>query len=165
MNLRRIFRHLLAPGWVVRRAFPRRALARIEAAIAASEVKHRGELRFAVEGALDFLLVWHDIPVRQRAVDLFSELRVWDTEDNCGVLIYLQLVDHDVEIVADRGIARSVPQARWDELCHDMEEAFRAGRYEEGTLRAVEEIGTLLAQHFPPGEDNPNELPDRPVVL
>ena len=102
---------------------------------------------------------------RDRALELFSALRVWDTEHNSGVLIYLQMVDHRIEIVADRGIARLVAQAQWDAICRRMETEFHAGRFEAGALSAIDEITRLLAAHFPAGESNPDELPDRPVVI
>jgi len=165
MDLRRIFRHLFAPDWLVYRAFPRAALKRIEAAIRQSEAAHRGELRFAVEAGLDLLPVLRGLTPRQRALDAFSRLRAWDTEENSGVLIYVQLVDRDIEIVADRGISAKVGQAQWDAICHRMEEAFRARRFEAGVLEGIAEITTLLTTHFPARRENPDELPDRPVVL
>ena len=96
---------------------------------------------------------------------MFSLLDVWDTEENTGVLIYVQLIDHAIEIVADRGIAKRVPQAEWDAICRAMERAFRADRYEQGALEAIGTVTAILARHFPPGAANPNELPDKPVVL
>jgi hypothetical protein len=165
MDLRRIFRHLFAPDWLVYRAFPRATLTRIEAAIRQSEAVHRGELRFAVEPGLDLLPVLRGLTPRQRALDVFSRLRTWDTEENSGVLIYVQLVDRDIEIVADRGISAKVGQAQWDAICHRMEDAFRARRFEAGVLEGIAEITKLLTTHFPARRDNPDELPDRPVVL
>ena len=102
---------------------------------------------------------------RERAIEVFSRLRVWDTAHNRGVLIYIQLVDRDIEIVADRGINAKVEQREWEEICHRMESAFRAGRFEAGALEGIREITALLARHFPPRDTNPDELPDRPVVL
>ena len=165
MNIKRIVKHLFAPHWIIARAFPRHALAAIENAIRASEQSHDGELRFAVEAGLDLLpLLRGQIP-RQRAIEVFSALRVWDTEHNSGVLIYVQLVDHRIEIVADRGINARVEQQQWDAICRRMEEAFRQKRFEQGALAAIGEITALLARHFPPRGDNPDELSDRPVVL
>lgn len=161
----RLVRHLLAPPWAVRRAFPAATLDAIEAAIGDSETRHRGELRFAVEAGLDFLPVWHGETARERAVEVFSDLRVWDTEENSGVLIYVQLVDRKVEILADRGISSRVAQAEWDAICREMEKAFRGQRYEQGALAAIRRVGALLATHFPARLLNPNELPDRPVRL
>ena len=165
MDLKRTFKHLFAPDWLVYRAFPRAALMRIEAAIKQSEAVHRGELRFAVEAGLDLLPVLRGLTPRQRALDVFSRLRAWDTEENSGVLIYVQRVDRDIEIVADRGISAKVGQAQWDAICHRMEEAFRARRFEAGVLEGIAEITMLLTAHFPARRENPDELPDRPVVL
>jgi uncharacterized membrane protein len=165
MNLARTIRHLMLPDWVVLRAFPSGTLRRIEAAIKESEASHNGELRFAVEAGLDPVPLFKDVGPRQRAIDLFSQLRVWDTEHNSGVLIYVQLVDHRIEIVADRGIAAKVPQQEWDAICRRMEAAFRERRFEAGGLQGIAEITGLLAAHFPPRGANPDELPDRPAVL
>ena len=165
MNPGRVMHHLFAPPWLVRRAFPKPALDRIEAAISASEKNHRGEIRFAVEGALDFLSVLKGLTPRNRALDVFSLLRVWDTEENTGVLIYLQLVDRDIEIVADRGIAARIAQPEWEAICARMEEAFKAGRYQEGVLAGIAQVGELLERHFPAGAASTDELPDRPAVL
>jgi uncharacterized membrane protein len=161
----RALRHLFAPPWLVRRAFPQDALDRIEAAIGASEKRHRGEIRFAVESGLDFLPVVRGLTPRARAIEVFSMLGVWDTEENTGVLLYLQLVDHDIEIVADRGIARTIAQTEWDAICHRMEEAFRAKQYESGVIGGIAEVSELLARHFPAGAADRDELPDRPSVL
>jgi hypothetical protein len=165
MDLARVLRHLFIPGWVARRAFPARVLTRIEDAIRESERAHRGELRFVAEGDLDLLPVLRGLTPRQRAVEVFSALGVWDTAENSGVLVYVQLVDHRIEIVADRGIAASVPQSDWETICRRMEEAFRRGDYEGGAIAGIREVTALLARHFPPGAANPDELPDRPVVL
>jgi hypothetical protein len=165
MRVTRILKHLVAPDWLVYRAFPRAALARVEAAIRRSESAHGGELRFAVEAGLDFLPLVKGLTPRQRALEVFSRLGVWDTEHNSGVLIYLQLVDRDIEIVADRGINAKVDQAQWEAICRRMEDAFRGGRFEQGVLDGVGEITALLVRHFPARGDNPDELPDLPVVL
>ena len=165
MDLRRLFRHLLTPGWLVYRSFPRPVLLRIEEAIRESEKAHDGELRFAIEAGLPAVSLLKGITPRQRAREVFGQLAVWDTEHNSGVLIYLQLVDRDIEILADRGIAAKVEQDTWEGICRRMETAFRAGEFEAGTLRGIAEITALLARHFPPGGANPNELPDQPVVL
>lgn len=161
----RALRHLLAPQWVVNRAFPRAVLDRIESEIHASEALHRGEIRFAVEAGLDLLPLLKGITPRARAVEIFSQLRVWDTEENSGVLIYVQLVDHDIEIVADRGISAEVRQQEWDAVCLRMQEAFHAGRYAQGSIEGIRSITELLRRHFPPRAANPDELPDAPAVL
>lgn len=165
IDFKRILKHLVAPQWVVRRAFPAPVLARIEAAVTASEVNHRGEIRFVVEGALDLIPLMKGITPRERALQVFSELRVWDTEENTGVLIYVQFIDRDIEIVADRGVNARVAQKEWDAMCQRMEEAFHAGRYEHGMLAGIERITRLLTVHFPARRINPDELPDKPVTL
>jgi hypothetical protein len=161
----RLIKHLLIPGWWAQRAFGGAVLTRVEAAVAQSERQHRGELRFAVEGGLDPRVLLKGMTSRQRAVEVFSQLRVWDTEENSGVLIYVQLIDRDIEIVADRGINARVAQAEWDAICTRMESEFRDGRFEAGALSAIDEITALLARHFPAREANPNELSDKPVLL
>ena len=133
--------------------------------IHAQEARHVGELRFAVEGGLEFERVLGRQDARDRAIELFGKLGVWDTEHNSGVLIYVQLVDRRIEIVADRGISARVAQAQWDAICRRMEAAFRDRRFEAGALAAIGEITKLLAQHFPPLSENPDELPNSPVVL
>lgn len=165
MDVARILKHLTLPAWWTHRAFGHDDLAAISAAVTASERAHRGELRFVVEGPLPLASLWRGESARQRGAGLFAQYRVWDTEENSGILIYVQLVDRRVEILADRGIAARVPQAEWDAICREMEQAFRAGRWREGALAAVARAGELLARHFPPGADNPNELPDAPVTL
>lgn len=165
MRIGRVVRHLFTPSWVLGRTFTPRVMAAIDAAVAASEVHHRGEIRFAVEAGLDLPELMRDVTARERAVEVFSRLRVWDTEENTGVLIYVQWLDRRVEIVADRGIARCVPQTAWDGVCRTMEAAFRDGRFGEGSVEAVRAVGDLLAGPFPARADNPNELPDRPVLL
>ena len=161
----RALKHLFAAPWLVRRAFPKEVLARIEAAVAESEAKHRGEIRFAVEGSLDFVPVVRGLTAWSRALELFALLGIWDTDENTGVLIYVQLVDRRIEIVADRGIAKLIVQRQWDAICRRMEESFKNGRFEEGAITAINEVTALLARHFPAGERNPDELPDRPVLL
>lgn len=165
MNLQRIFRHLSYPQWRTRRAFPLSTRRAIEAAVAASENSHRGELRFVVEGGLDLPLLWRGVDAHTRAIDVFAQLRVWDTEENSGVLIYVQLADRRVEIVADRGIHARVGNAGWQAICHDMEQAFAAGQFEAGALTGLDAIGQLLAAHFPAGMDNPDELANTPTLL
>jgi len=165
MNLRRLLTHLSMPDWLARRPVSVADLAAVTTAIAASETRHRGELRFVLEGALPIDALWHDHTARQRAIQLFSELRVWDTSDNSGVLIYVQLIDRRVEILADRGINAKVAQSEWDAICREMEIAFGAGQWRSGAASAVTRAGELLAQHFPATDENPNELPDSPLVI
>jgi uncharacterized membrane protein len=165
VQLKRIARHLLATPFAVRRVLPPAALAAIEGAIGQAETTHSGEIRFAVEAALDAGALFASLSARERALQVFAELGVWDTERNNGVLIYLLLADHDVEIVADRGIAAKVGAQAWEEICHAMEAAFAQGRYEEGVIGGVQAVASHLALHFPPGRAARNELPDKPVVL
>ena len=161
----RFGRHLVTDHWSARRAFPPAALKRVEDAIAEGERMHAGQLRFVVESALPMgLLVRGETP-RERAIEVFSRLRIWDTEENCGVLIYVLLADRGVEIVADRGIHRRVGDESWQAICRSMETAFRERRFADGAIGGIEAVNDLLAQHFPRTKPGPNELPDQPVVL
>lgn len=165
MNFERMFRHLSVSQRAVGRAFPPALLARIGQVVTASEKTHGGELRFVVEGSLSLAALWRDQSARQRALELFSLLRVWDTEQNCGVLIYVQALDRKLEIVADRGIAARVPQEDWQAICRRMEQAYARGEFEAGSLAALDEITRLLQSHFPARVPRGNELPDQPLVL
>ena len=165
MNIKRIVRHLLATHWQVNRAFPRQTLIAIDRAIKASEAAHVGEIRFAVEGALDGTPLFKGQSARERAIDVFSQLRMWDTEHNNGVLIYLLLADRDVEIVADRGVHERVGSLEWEKLCRAMEIAFQQGNYEAGVLSGIEAVTQHLVKHFPANGYDRNDLPDKPVVL
>jgi hypothetical protein len=165
MSMKRIARHLMATRWRVNRAFPGGTLIAIDRAIKASEATHRGEIRFVVEGALDTAPLLRGQTARERAIDVFSQLRIWDTERNNGVLIYLLLADRNVEIVADRGIDAKVGPREWERICRNMEAAFRQADFEGGVVGGIREVTRHLAEHFPPIGDDRNELPDKPVVL
>jgi uncharacterized membrane protein len=165
MNFARIFKHLLTPNWLARRAFSAAVLERIEAEVKRSETTHRGEIRFAVECGFQLMPLLKGLTARARAITVFSDLRVWDTAENTGVLLYLQLVDHDIEIVADRGINALVAQDEWEAICQRMEAAFRANRFEEGVIGGLRDITGLLARHFPARGENPDELSNKPVML
>jgi uncharacterized membrane protein len=167
MSIGRWLRHWFKTPYAVRKAFSEESLQRIQQAIADSERSHSGEIRFAVEASLPWSYLKRDAPARERAAMVFAKLRVWDTDQNNGVLIYVELADHSIELVADRGIARHVPRAEWDAICNAMRDHYRAGRFEQGTLEAVQAVGERLARHFPlaEGERNPNELSNRPAVL
>jgi uncharacterized membrane protein len=165
MNLTRLLKHWMMPAWRVRLAFPPKVLDAIEAAVAQAEAAHRGEIRFAVEGALPPAALWQGQSPRDRAIDVFSALRVWDTELNTGVLVYVQVADRAVEIVADRGINAKVKPEEWNAICADMQRAFGAGRFEEGAVAGLKAIAVLLRSHFAAPAANPNELPNRPVML
>ena len=162
MNLKRLLRHRWLDERDAARALDAAALAHLQARVAQSEALHSGEIRVLVEASLPLSYLWRDLQARARAVTLFGKLRVWDTEHNNGVLIYLLLADHAIEIVADRGLARHVPQAHWNALIKGMGGAFRAGQFEAGLLQAIEHVDEALSKHFPlaPGQTNPNELPD-----
>jgi uncharacterized membrane protein len=165
MQWKRVIRHLLTDHWSVRRAFPPAAMRAIRDKIGEQERRHGGELRFAVEASLPLSHLWRGQDARSRAVDLFSQLRVWDTEHNSGVLIYLLLADKRVEIVADRGIHNKVGGAAWEAICREMQQAFAAGHFEQGVNSGVGAISDLLATHYPPARDDSDELPNEPVVL
>ncbi|HSS46533.1 MAG TPA: TPM domain-containing protein [Burkholderiales bacterium] len=165
MNLKRIFKHLVIGHFAVRRAFPPRALRAIEQAIRDCEAAHRGQIRFAVESALDIAALSRGVSARARAIEVFSQLRVWDTEHNNGVLIYLLLADRNVEIVADRGVHARLGNSGWEEICRTMEQAFRERRFEEGVIAGIKAVGGHLQRHYPSQPPPPNELPDKPVIL
>lgn len=164
MDLKRMLRHMNSSQRSLRRAFPRAALSAIEQQIGACENNHQGEIRFAVEAALDTIPLLRGQSARERAIEVFSELRIWDTEHNNGVLIYLLLADRDVEIVADRGIDARVQHHEWEAICREMEKAFGAGDYERGSLTGICMVSSLLERCFPAQGANPNELPDKPVI-
>src|SRR5258708_18985522 len=149
MNIRRIGRHLLEHRWRVRRMFPPHLLAAIEQAIKAGEATHSGQVRFVVEGALDGAPLFRDQSARERALDIFSQLPIWDTVHNNGRLIYLLLADHDFEIVADRRIDATVGHADWEKICVEMETQFRAGNFEGGVIRGIEAGSRRVANAFP----------------
>lgn len=165
MDLIRVMRHLSTGRASVRRVFPLRAMNEIENAIRATESRHDGQIRFAVEASLELAPLLAGQSAQQRAIEVFAKLRVWDTEHNNGVLIYLLLADHDVEIVADRGIHIRLGKEVWEAICREMEAAFRAGHFEAGVLAGIHAVGEHLSRHFPARSGKPNEMPDRPVVL
>jgi uncharacterized membrane protein YgcG len=165
MGIGRIGRHLIEHRWRVRRIFTPKVLDHIEQAIKQGEATHAGQLRFVVEGALDGAPLFHDQPARERALDIFAQLRIWDTAHNNGVLIYLLLADRTVEIVADRGIDAKVGAAGWQKICRDMESDFRAGQFENGVIGGIAAVSRELAKYYPALGAGRNELPDQPVVL
>lgn len=164
-KLGRVARHLAAPGWLARHRFSRADREAIRAAVAESERRHRGELCFVAEGPMPAMASLRGTPSRARAEQLFRRLGVGNTREGTGVLIYVQLVDHRVEILADHGIAGRVAQFEWDRICRRMEEAFGHGAWRRGVLEAIDDASRLLALHFPARPDNPDELDDRPVLL
>jgi uncharacterized membrane protein len=166
MQFKRALRHLLATHWGTRRRFTPQVLAAIQQAIAQVESQHAGEIRFAVETALHPAELWHDMSPRQRALQAFAHLHVWDTHHNNGVLIYVLLADRAVEILADRGITAHIAQSEWDQICREMERHYRANDFGRGSVAGIEQIGHLLGRHFPGshGSGTP-ELPNQPVLL
>lgn len=165
MDIKRIAKHLTMTHWQVSRAFSSQTLSAIERAIKHSETAHVGEIRFVVEGALDGMPLFAGQTARERAVDVFSQLRIWDTEYNNGVLIYLLYADRDVEIIADRGIHSKVHSGEWAKICRQMETAFKQGEYEGGVVRGIQAVTTSLIEHFPAAGVGRNELSDKPMVL
>jgi uncharacterized membrane protein len=169
MQIGRLIRHAAMTHWRTRMLFPSATLDAIEQAIARAELTHAGEIRFAIEAALSPQHILNGASPRSRALEVFAHLHVWDTEHNNGVLIYVQLADRTVEIVADRGFEGRVSPAEWQAVCRLMEEHFRAGRFKEGSIAGVDAIGNLLTRHFPqnlnPAARSPNQLPDRPTLL
>jgi uncharacterized membrane protein len=165
MGIGRIGKHLIEHHWRVKRLFPPRVLDAIEQAIKTGETTHAGQVRFVVEGALDGRPLLRGQTARERALDVFSHLRIWDTEHNNGVLIYLLLADRQVEIVADRGIDAKVGASGWAKICTEMETDFKAGNFGSGSVRGIEAVSRELARFYPAHGQGPNELPDAPVVM
>ncbi len=174
-NIARFFKHMFSNPWQVKQHFSAEALQQIEAAITNSETQHTGEIRFVVEAGLHPYEIMIGKRPRERAIELFGQLNIWDTENNNGVLIYLLLADRDVEIVADRGIDKHIGFDNWDVICHKMEVLFRRGEFEAGVLQGVAEVSAALEQHFSVSnlknkrkravQRKKNELPDKPLIL
>lgn len=161
----RVVRHLRVDERDLRRLFPHAAFDRIETVIAEGETRHSAEVRIAIEASLDVYQVWAGISTRQRAIGVFADLGVWDTEGNNGVLIYLLLADHAVEVIADRAAARAVSESEWQQVCEKVRDGFHRNEPLAGLLSAIELANTLLAREFPPGARNPDELPNRPSIV
>jgi uncharacterized membrane protein len=157
--------HLFLDHLMQRRAFPRATLVAIGRAVGEQERRHRGQLRVAIEGGLPLAALLAGRSARERALEHFARLRVWDTEDNAGVLVYLLLADRRVEIVADRGIHARVGETAWETICGAMQQDFAGGRFEAGVLGGLTSISDLLAAYFPASGEHPNELPDAPEVI
>ncbi|MES1980925.1 MAG: TPM domain-containing protein [Pseudomonadota bacterium] len=165
MGIERIIRHLTTGRPAVRSVFPAQSMRVIEQAIRETETRHAGQIRFAVEASLELAALRRGQTASERALEIFSHLRVWDTEHNNGVLIYLLLADRDVEIVADRGIHARLGSAVWTAISRDMEAAFKAGQFEAGVINGIVAVGEHLQHHFPKISPASNELPDQVVVL
>ncbi len=162
---RRALRHLMTGSGTGRRCFPEPVLADIAAAIAAGEQRHRAEVRLVVEPALPFGAALDGIANRDRARELFVQYGVWDTEENCGVLIYVNLADHAVDIVADRNVGRRIAEDEWQAVCRTMTQAYKRGEFRGGTVAALNALADLLQRHFPADGARPNQLPDEAVIL
>lgn len=165
MELKRFLRHVMMSPLKARRHFSESTLDAIQREVARNETRHRGEVCFVVEAELETAQLWREMSSRDRAREVFAAQGVWNTEENNGVLIYLLLADHKVEVVADRGVDAKVAPGEWQAICHGMETHFREGRFEEGALAGVRAVSDLLAHHFPAGPEGRNELGDRPVLM
>jgi uncharacterized membrane protein len=165
MNFKRLLRHLVASHRRTRRHFSPAVQAEIEATIREMESRHAGEIRFAVETALHWPQLWRGLTPRQRALELFAQLHVWDTQANNGVLVYVAMADRAVEIIADRGISARVPAAAWESVCREVEQRYRDGRFSEGSCAAIAAVGRILGQHFPAAGADADELPNQPILL
>ena len=168
------FKRILKHRWLIegrtQRTIPSDLRQRLQQRVAESEQRHTGEIRICIEAGLPFSDLWQEASTRhitrQRALTLFSKLRVWDTAHNNGVLIYLLLAERAIELVADRGLSEQVDPQAWTAMVSRMSAAFKNGLFEEGLTEALEDVSALLVQYFPheTGEKNPNELPDAPIV-
>lgn len=165
-RLQRLWMNLTEGWWQMHRRFPERLLDEIAMAVTAGERTHQGEVRLVVESRLSLSAALAGLDATRRARQLFAQLGVWDTEHNNGVLIYVLLAEHRVEIVADRGIAARVAADEWAQACQHMGDAYACGRWREGSLQGLGDVHALLRQHFPAdGAARADELPDRPVLL
>lgn len=165
-RMQRLLVNLFGSWFQLRQRFPMGLLDELTSEIGQGEREHLGEVRFALESRLPPRAVLDGVDARGRAVQVFAQLRVWDTEHNTGVLFYVLMAEQRIEIVADRGIAKRVPQAQWDAICAGMRDCFARGQWREGSLQGIAAAHALLREHFPSdGSDNPDELPDRPFIL
>jgi uncharacterized membrane protein len=173
-RLIKFFKHRWVDASDSRRILPDAVLNRLAKRVTASEHRHSGEIRFCIEAGLPISYLWrhfwHKVPMktimRQRAIMMFSKLRIWDTADNNGVLIYLLLAEHDIELVADRGINQFVSSAEWETIVKRLSSALQQNQFEDGLTQALEEISAILMKHFElkTGQQNPNELPNTPFI-
>lgn len=162
---KRILRHLLTTTAAGRRAFPPATLEAIQHAIGAGETVHRAEVRLIIEPALELGELWRGESARQRALELFAEYGIWDTEENCGVLIYINLADHKVEIVADRAVGRAIATHEWEAVCKTMTRDFARGQFHDSVIAALEQLNALLQQRFPASGPRPDQLSNRPLII
>ncbi|MGZ3158881.1 MAG: TPM domain-containing protein [Burkholderiaceae bacterium] len=164
-KMTRLMRHLTTTRATGRHTFPAHTLKAIQTAIAQGEAQHRAEIRLIVEPALTLRDVMSDLAPRERARELFAHHRIWDTEENCGILIYINLADHKVEIIADRAVGRALPATDWQAVCQTMTQGFARGDFHDSAVAALSELNALLKTHFPANGLPLNELPNRPLVL
>lgn len=164
-NVGRIWSHFVTTTAVAKRSFPPATLDAITAAVMTGEQTHRGEIRLVVEKSLPLAAVWAGVTNRQRALAMFAECGVWDTADNSGVLIYVNLAERKVDIVADRGIDCCIDSATWQAVCTTMTDGFAQGNFHDSTLAAIAHVNALLQMHFPAEGNRRNELPDSPLML
>jgi uncharacterized membrane protein len=164
-QFKRALRHARSSKTEASRMFPVETLRAIGEAITAGEQTHRGEVRLIVERALPLDAAWSGVEVRRRALALFAEHAIWDTEENCGVLLYVNLAERKVEIVADRGINRKIDSATWRAICDTLTAGYARGAFHDSTLAAIGQVNALLREHFPSNGPRANELPDHPVIL
>lgn len=161
----RALRHLTTTRIAGKRAFPTTTLNAIQSAIAEGEAVHRAEMRLIVEPSLDICEILTGMTSRQRASELFTLYRIWDTEENCGVLIYINLADHQVEIIADRGLTRLIPAEDWQRACKKMTDGFAQGNYHDSVIDGITHLNTLMQRHFPEGDSQPDQLSNQPIML
>jgi uncharacterized membrane protein len=164
-TLRRLWKHLGTTKTAGRRMFPVATLQAIEAVITQGETRHRGEVRVIIEHALGVQDILTGLTSRERARELFALYRIWDTEDNCGVLVYVNIADHKVEIVADRGVGHVVDAKEWQAICQRMTRGFAHGDTHDSVLTALEQLNALLQRHYPDDGSRRNQLSDKPVML
>ena len=164
-TLARLIRNLFTTTAAGRRAFPEPTLKAIQAAIADGETQHRAEVRLIVEPGLAAAAVLNGHTARHRARELFSLYRVWDTEENCGVLIYINLAERKVEIIADRGVGRAVAAPDWQAVCQTMTQGFARGEFHDSTIAGLVQLNQVLTAHFPATGSRHNQLSDRPIML
>ena len=161
----RLFKHLFTIKAAAKRAFPPETLKAVEAAIAEGEKTHRAEVRLIVEHCLPMGAVLARLRPRQRAIELFGRYRIWDTEENCGVLVYVNMADRVVEIVPDRAVMRLITRDEWRAVCDTMTSGFAQGNFRDSTIAALNQLNALLQTHYPAGKPHANQLPNQPVVL
>lgn len=162
--LKRLWRHLITTTRDGRKTFPPSALQAIQAVIAKGETLHRAEVRLVIEPSLSLADVFDKTTARERARELFAEYRIWDTEENCGILIYVNLADHQVEIVSDRAVGRALNPQDWQAVCHTMTAGFARGDYQGSVTTALEHLNRILHERFP-DRGGANELSNQPIVL